>query len=157
MAVKVQIDASEVEALMRRYPEKMLKLTKKSMRSAASESAKIIKRAGNPRFASLVGYKVASGKLSGDLSAAVGYFRSRQKEKSDVDDWFKAYWSEYGTLENRYAGHRFQRRRAARSRHFRGGIMPRLLYEGCKSDAVDAYQRRLEKEMVKNSKNETTA
>lgn len=150
MAVKVQIDASEVEALMRRYPEKMLNLTKKSMRSAASESAKIIRRAGNPRFASLVGYKVASGKLSGDLSAAVGYFRSRQKEKSDVDDWFKAYWSEYGTLENRYAGHRFQRRRAARSRHFRGGIMPRLLYEGCKSDAVDAYQRRLEKEMVKN-------
>ena len=150
MAVKVQIDASEVEALMRRYPEKMLKLTKKSMRSAASESAKIIRRAGNPRFASLVGYKVASGKLSGDLSAAVGYFRSLQKEKSDVDDWFKAYWSEYGTLENRYAGHRFQRRRAARSRHFRGGIMPRLLYEGCKSDAVDAYQRRLEKEMVKN-------
>ena len=150
MAVKVQIDASEVEALMRRYPEKMLKLTKKSMRSAASESAKIIRRAGNPRFASLVGYKVASGKLSGDLSAAVGYFRSRRKEKSDVDDWFKAYWSEYGTLENRYAGHRFQRRRAARSRHFRGGIMPRLLYEGCKSDAVEAYQRRLEKEMVKN-------
>ena len=150
MAVKVRIDASEVEALMRRYPEKMLKLTKKSMRSAASESAKIIRRAGNPRFASLVGYKVASGKLSGDLSAAVGYFRSRQKEKSDVDDWFKAYWSEYGTLENRYAGHRFQRRRAARSRHFRGGIMPRLQYEGCKSDAVDAYQRRLEKEMVKN-------
>ena len=150
MAVKVQIDASEVEALMRRYPEKMLKLTKKSMRSAASESAKIIRRAGNPRFASLVGYKVASGKLSGDLSAAVGYFRSLQKEKSDVDDWFKAYWSEYGTLENRYAGHRFQRRRAARSRHFRGGIMPRLLYEGCKSDAVDAYQRRLQKEMVKN-------
>ena len=150
MAVKVHIDASEVEELMRRYPDKMLKLTKKSMRSAASESAKIIKRAGNPRFASLVGYKVASGKLSGDLSAAVGYFRSRQKEKSDVDDWFKAYWSEYGTLENRYAGHRFQRRRAARSRHFRGGIMPRLLYEGCKSDAVDAYQRRLEKEMVKN-------
>ena len=150
MAVKVQIDASEVEALMRRYPDKMLKLTKKSIRSAASESAKIIRRAGNQRFASLVGYKVASGKLSGDLSAAVGYFRSRQKEQSDVDDWFKAYWSEYGTLENRYAGHRFQRRRAARSRHFRGGIMPRLLYEGCKSDAVDAYQRRLEKEMVKN-------
>ena len=154
MAVKVQIDASEVEALMRRYPEKMLKLTKKSMRSAASESAKIIRRAGNPRFASLVGYKVASGKLSGDLSAAVGYFRSRQKEKSDVDDWFKAYWSEYGTLENRYAAHKFQRRRAARSRHFRGGIMPRLLYEGCKSDAVDAYQRRLEKEMVKNFEKE---
>lgn len=154
MAVKVQIDASEVEALMRRYPDKMLKLTKKGMRSAASESAKIIRRAGNPRFASLVGYKVASGKLSGDLSAAVGYFRSRQKEKSDVDDWFKAYWSEYGTLENRYAGHRFQRRRAARSRHFRGGIMPRLQYEGCKSDAVDAYQIRLEKEMVKNFEKE---
>ena len=154
MAVKVQIDASEVEALMRRYPEKMLNLTKKSMRSAASESAKIIRRAGNPRFASLVGYKVASGKLSGDLSAAVGYFRSRQKEKSDVDDWFKAYWSEYGTLENRYAGHKFQRRRAARSRHFRGGIMPRLQYEGCKSDAVDAYQTRLEKEMVKNFEKE---
>ena len=154
MAVKVQIDASEVEALMRRYPEKMLKLTKKSMRSASSESAKIIRRAGNPRFASLVGYKVASGKLSGDLSAAVGYFRSRQKEKSDVDDWFKAYWSEYGTLENRYAGHRFQRRRAARSRHFRGGIMPRLQYEGCKSDAVDAYQIRLENEMVKNFEKE---
>ena len=154
MAVKVQIDASEVEALMRLYPEKMLKLTKKSMRSAASESAKIIRRAGNPRFASLVGYKVASGKLSGDLSAAVGYFRSRQKEKSDVDDWFKAYWSEYGTLENRYAGHRFQRRRAARSRHFRGGIMPRLQYEGCKSDAIDAYQTRLEKEMVKNFEKE---
>lgn len=154
MAVKVQIDASEVEALMRRYPEKMLKLTKKSMRSAASESAKIIRRAGNQRFASLVGYKVASGKLSGDLSAAVGYFRSRQKEKSDVDDWFKAYWSEYGTLENRYAGHRFQRRRAARSRHFRGGIMPRLQYEGCKSDAIDAYQTRLEKEMVKNFEKE---
>lgn len=154
MAVKVQIDASEVEALMRRYPEKMLKLTKKSMRSAASESAKIIRRAGNQRFASLVGYKIASGKLSGDLSAAVGYFRSRQKEKSDVDDWFKAYWSEYGTLENRYAGHRFQRRRAARSRHFRGGIMPRLQYEGCKSDAIDAYQTRLEKEMVKNFEKE---
>ena len=154
MAVKVQIDASEVEALMRRCPEKMLKLTKKSMRSAASESAKIIRRAGNQRFASLVGYKVASGKLSGDLSAAVGYFRSRQKEKSDVDDWFKAYWSEYGTLENRYAGHRFQRRRAARSRHFRGGIMPRLQYEGCKSDAIDAYQTRLEKEMVKNFEKE---
>ena len=154
MAVKVQIDASEVEALMRRYPDKMLKLTKKSMRSAASESAKIIRRAGNQRFASLVGYKVASGKLSGDLSAAVGYFRSRQKEKSDVDDWFKAYWSEYGTLENRYAGHRFQRRRAARSRHFRGGIMPRLQYEGCKSDAIDAYQTRLEQEMVKNFEKE---
>lgn len=154
MAVKVQIDASEVEALMRRYPEKMLKLTKKSMQSAASESAKIIRRAANPRFASLVGYKVATGNLSGNLSAAVGYFRSRQKEKSYIDDWLKAYWSEYGTLENRYAGHRFQRRRAARSRHFRGGIMPRLLYEGCKSDAVDAYQRRLEKEMVKNFEKE---
>lgn len=48
---------------------------------------------------------------------------------SYMPSYFKAYWSNYGTLENRASFHAFKYERKAKSAHMLGGIQPRLVVE----------------------------
>ena len=59
------------------------------------------------RFKRLVTSKVVKGGVSGDWNALVGAFNKVKNGGKEPDDWFKAYWQNYGTLKHRDPGHKF--------------------------------------------------
>jgi hypothetical protein len=100
---------------MDQAPANVLNMTKTAMKDAGKATARII-RSGTPgRFRPLVGYKVTKGQISGNMYALVGYFNKGKKKtsQSEISDWFKAYWKNYGTLARRDASH-----------HFANGVKP---------------------------------
>lgn len=90
-------------------PENVLKMTKASMKDAGKATATLIRQRTPSRFRRLVGYKVSKGQLSGNTYALVGYFSKGKKKNSnsEIPDWFKAYWKNYGTLARRDRSHNF--------------------------------------------------
>ena len=91
-------------------PENVLKMTKQALREAGKKTARQIRQKTPQRFRRLVKYKVFKGQVSQDLSALVGLFNKQQKANgsSGVQDWFKAYWKNYGTLARRDPDHHFE-------------------------------------------------
>ena len=100
-------------------PQNVMKMTKTAMKEAGRATARVIRSKTPGRFRPLVGYKVTKGQISGNTYALVGYFNKGKKKTSDSDipDWFKAYWKNYGTLARRDASH-----------HFATGVKPRTRY-----------------------------
>ncbi len=92
-----------------RAPQNVLKMTKKAMREAGKQTARVIRQRTPGQFRRLVGYKVTKGQISGNTYALVGYFNKGKKKNSndEIPDWFKAYWKNYGTLARRDASHHF--------------------------------------------------
>jgi len=88
-------------------PGNMLKLVRKALKEGGKEAAKEIRKVTPRRFKRLVSYKVVKGTLSGDYSALVGAFNKVKSGTSEPDDWFKAYWKNYGTLTKRDRDHKF--------------------------------------------------
>lgn len=90
-------------------PANVLKMTRAAMREAGKQTARLIRQRTPGRFRGLVGYKVTKGQVSGNTYALVGYFNKgkRHSSGSDIQDWFKAYWKNYGTLARRDASHHF--------------------------------------------------
>ena len=89
-------------------PNVMIKAVKQSMRKAGGELARDIKSGTPPRFKSLVKCKVMKARISKNLSSAVGLYKGRTNG-TEIPDWFKAYWKNYGTLARRDPSHRFDR------------------------------------------------
>lgn len=94
---------------MEHAPENVMKMTRSAMKDAGRTTAKFIRGRTPSRFRRLVGYKVAKGQLSGNTYALVGYFSKGKKKNSnsEIPDWFKAYWKNYGTLAKRDRSHNF--------------------------------------------------
>ena len=90
-------------------PENVMKMTLNAMRDAGKQTARMIRQRTPGRFRRLVGYKVSKGQISGNTYALVGYFNKGKKKSSnsEISDWFKAYWKNYGTLARRDASHNF--------------------------------------------------
>lgn len=134
-----------------------LQATKRSISAGTRSVNQSIRKAAPEAFRRIVG---ASVKLhrDGSVTAYAG-FRNREGTPSSkrIPVWFKAYWSNYGTLARRYPGHRFDRKvkayRGVAGAYRRGGIRPRLFFEtgtrGWEKAFIDAFERQLDKEIAK--------
>lgn len=97
--------------------EDLLKVTQKAMKDASRTTVQRIRQATPKRWKTLVKGKVK--KLdSGMINAGLGLYNNHKRQGShqhykngelqpEVDDWFKAYWANYGTQEHRDPEHKF--------------------------------------------------
>lgn len=88
-------------------PKNLVKVVRTALRKGGSQAAKEIRKAMPRRFKRLVSSKVVKGAVSGDYSALIGAFNKVKSGTSEPNDWFKAYWRNYGTLTRRDPGHQF--------------------------------------------------
>lgn len=88
-------------------PENLLKVVRQAMKDGGRQAAKVIRQAMPRRFKRLVSSKVVKGAVSGDYSALIGAFNRAKSGNNEPDDWFKAYWKNYGTLTRRDKEHTF--------------------------------------------------
>lgn len=138
----------ETLKILEKFPYNIDKVIKSSMRKAGISVSKQIK-AGMPRkeYKKLVKVKI-SGKNS--ISVKVGLFGTKSLATGEISTWFKAYWSNYGTLENRDKTHKFEASRR-RSRVKRGGIRPRNFFENSILGVDSIFSSILEEEMIKQT------
>lgn len=91
-------------------PRNMMKVVKTAMRAGANATGKQLKAGVPSRWSDLTKTKVKTD-YRGDTYARIGLRskdrRQDQEQKGKVPDWFKAYYANYGTLENRDPSHRF--------------------------------------------------
>lgn len=145
-------------------PDKMDKIILTAIRNACKPVAKDIKSKTPTRFRKLVKSKVKAN-YNHEVEAWIGFFNGKQKNgkqgKTKVDDWFKAYWQNYGTLENRDPHHRFQfplkhnKTAAARNRRGHRGIKARHFYpydDGLPQGIVSQYLQELKSSLKKQEK-----
>lgn len=98
--------------LFENAPENVVKAARKAMSTAAQKAARNVRRRIPKRFSPLVKARVTN---KGTINGAFGLFNGHQvnghqsRIGSPIDDWFKAYWQNYGTLEGRDPTHRFER------------------------------------------------
>ena len=90
-------------------PQNAVKMAQTAMREAAKKSARTIRQKTPRRFRRLVKYKVFKGQETKNYNALVGLFNKKQTTNgsSEIPDWFKAYWKNYGTLTRRDPSHTF--------------------------------------------------
>lgn len=138
-------------------PENLLKVSKTAARTAGREAAKHIKKGVPARWKKLTKAKVVSTP-NGSLNVGIGLYNGHQQsghqnKKSKIDDWFKAYWANYGTLQHRDPTHKFQRpvkhnkTAASRRRRNKGGQMHQNFFEGSivgfEKVFIEAFQKSL--------------
>ena len=95
-------------------PEDMVKLAKKAMREGGKAVTKKMRPSIDNRWRKLIKYKVTGGRDDKDLNCGIGFFNGHQQQGKQspgapVDDWFKAYWKNYGTLTRRDPNHHFSK------------------------------------------------
>ena len=119
-------------------PENVVKATRNALRDGGRATAKQIRQRVPKRWTRLVKTKVTN---KGNLYVTTGMFNGHQSQghqpskKAPIDDWFKMYWLNYGTLEGRDPSHEFDRpikhagTAAARNRKNRTGVQHRNFFE----------------------------
>ncbi len=128
-------------------PKNLLKVVRKALKDGGRQAAKEIRKAMPRRFKRLVSYKVVKGAVSGDYSALIGAFNKVKSGTSEPDDWFKAYWKNYGTLTHRDPSHKFDypikpdHWAAAKRRRNRVGQPHENFYDGAIAPARDSFVR----------------
>lgn len=92
-----------------RLPENALRMTEAALKEAAQLVAKRMRSKMPPRFRKLIKSKVikAERRMNGNSTAIIGAFKRRRQDEREVNDWFKMYWQNYGTLSHRDLGHEF--------------------------------------------------
>ena len=124
-------------------PSNLLKVVKQALRDGGKQAAKEIRKAMPRRFKRLVSCKVVKGSVSGDWSALVGAFNKAKSGTDEPDDWFKAYWKNYGTLTHRDKSHKFDYpiKHLNRKRRNEVGQQHENFYDGSIRSAQDAFLR----------------
>lgn len=124
-------------------PKNLIKVVKTAMRAGGKQAAKEIRKVMPRRFKRLVTNKVVKGKVSGDWNALVGAFNKVKNSGKEPDDWFKAYWANYGTLTHRDPGHQFDYpiKRLHRKRRNEVGQPAQNFYDRAIGPAQDAFIR----------------
>jgi hypothetical protein len=127
-------------------PSNLLKVVKQALREGGKEAAKEIRKAMPRRFKRLVSCKVVKGSLSGDWSALVGAFNKAKSGTNEPDDWFKAYWKNYGTLTHRDDAHKFDYpiKHLNHKRRNEVGQPHENFYDGAIGPAQDAFLRKFQ-------------
>ena len=124
-------------------PKNLLKVVKQALRDGGRQAVKEMRKAMPRRFKRLVSMKVVKGAVSGDWSALVGAFNKVKSGTSEPDDWFKAYWKNYGTLTHRDKSHKFDYpiKHLNRKRRNEVGQPHENFYDGAIGPAQDAFIR----------------
>ena len=132
-------------------PENLLKVVRQAMKDGGRQAAKVIRQAMPRRFKRLVSSKVVKGALSGDYSALIGAFNRAKSGNNEPDDWFKAYWKNYGTLTRRDKGHTcdYPIKHLNHKRRNEVGQHAEKFYDGAVGPAQDAFVRTFQ-DSVKN-------
>lgn len=96
-----------------KLPENCLKASRTALRESAKEVTKDIRKRVPRRWRKLVKYyvvKTSDGKLTALPGLWNGHqHQGHQNKKAEIDDWFKAYWANYGTLTHRDPNHTFKK------------------------------------------------
>ena len=131
--------------ILKDYPINADKVVKTAMRKASQALAKDLKKK-LPRYKGLIKSKVY-GKYV--LVSKIGLYGSKSSKDGKMTDWFKAYWSNYGTLEGRDPSHHFEKKVG----QGRGGIRHRNFFdkslEGGDRILIDAFNKELQKQAEK--------
>lgn len=110
MSTSIRIEGlTDALKALDKLPANAVKMTEKAMTEAAKPVVRKI-RAGMPKeFRRLIKYKLVKGerRISGNSAVIIGAFKGKKISDKDVPQWFKAYWSNYGTLTHRDPGHEF--------------------------------------------------
>lgn len=124
-------------------PENLLKLVKKALKEGGKQAAKEIRKVMPRRFKRLVSNKVVKGALSGDTYALVGAFNRVKSGTNEPDDWFKAYWMNYGTLTKRSKEHKFDYpiKKLSQKRRNEVGQKAEMFYDRAVAPAQEAFLR----------------
>ena len=125
-----------------RAPSNLLKVVKQALRDGGKQAAKEIRKAMPRRFKRLVACKVVKGSVSGDWSALVGAFNKAKSGTNEPDDWFKAYWKNYGTLTHRDKSHKFDYPVKHLNRKRRNEVGQHKKTNSKKDDRIPAHQAR---------------
>ena len=135
-------------------PKNVVKAARKAMATATRKAAANVRRKIPKRFSPLVKSRVTN---KGRVNGAFGLFNGHQANghqadpQRPIDDWFKAYWQNYGTLEGRDPTHRFDRpvkhssTAAAKRRRGSRGIQHRNWFEY----AIEGWRAALEADFRK--------
>ena len=141
-------------------PENLVKVSRTALRDAGKEVSKMARQRLPKRWRKLVRSKVLRS-YKGNLQVLWGLFNGHQRQghqnpKNGIDDWFKAYWLNYGTLGNRDPEHHFQtavkhrKTAAAARRRNTEGIKPRKFFEasiqGWEDRFTEAFSASLKKQ-----------
>ena len=139
-------------------PENLVKVSREALRDASKATTRMIRTKMPKRFRRLVRYKVIKNSTKGTIHALLGLFNGHQRQghqnkAGDVDDWFKAYWLNYGTLSNRDPNHQFRepvkhrKTAAAQRRRNSQGLRHRNFFEasiaGWQGVFTDAFSKSL--------------
>jgi len=153
MSVGIKIEGIErMERDLQQFPINADKVVAKAMRKGGNAAAKVIRQKAPSWFRPVVGSKVYT--KGHGATCMVGLFLGKEKKNIESDDdyipiWWKAYWSNYGTLENRDPGHQFSRRRKNKTKDWKGGIKPQHWFEKIQHSGDDIFVIMMEKEYDK--------
>lgn len=137
---------------MDKAPENCIKVSRAAMRDASRAVSKKMRQRTPKRWRRLVKFTVNKN-ANGTLAAWIGLFNGHQqqghqnKDAKAIDDWFKAYWANYGTLTHRDQSHTFKYGIKNRKRRNNVGQRPMNFFEaaanGAESEFVDAFSKAL--------------
>lgn len=137
---------------MDKAPENCIKVSRAAMRDASRTVSKKMRQRTPKRWRRLVKFAVNKN-ANGTLAAWIGLFNGHQqqghqnKDAKAIDDWFKAYWANYGTLTHRDQSHTFKYGIKNRKRRNNVGQRPMNFFEaaanGAESEFVDAFSKAL--------------
>jgi len=137
---------------MDKAPENCIKVSRAAMRDASKAVSKKMRQRTPKRWRRLVKFAVNKN-ANGTLAAWIGLFNGHQqqghqnKDAKAIDDWFKAYWANYGTLTHRDQSHTFKYGIKNKKRRNNVGQRPMNFFEaaanGAESEFVDAFSKAL--------------
>ena len=137
---------------MDKAPENCIKVSRAAMRDASRAVSKKMRQRTPKRWRRLVKFAVNKN-ANGTLAAWIGLFNGHQqqghqnKDAKAIDDWFKAYWANYGTLTHRDQSHTFKYGIKNKKRRNDVGQRPMNFFEAAASGAepefVDAFSKAL--------------
>lgn len=137
---------------MDKAPENCIKVSRAAMRDASRAVSKKMRQRTPKRWRRLVKFAVNKN-ANGTLAAWIGLFNGHQqqghqnKDAKAIDDWFKAYWANYGTLTHRDQSHTFKYGIKNKKRRNNVGQRPINFFEaaanGAESEFVDAFSKAL--------------
>jgi len=127
-------------------PANVVKMTKASLKKAASVTKRQVKRGIPKKYQRLVSYRIR--KVNRQQSLWIGLFNKdgQMKRGAPIPDWFKAYWKNYGTLKHRDPSHHFLNPiRTGRKKRNKEGQPHENFYDGAvagwEGPFIDAFQQ----------------
>lgn len=118
----------EALSTLEQYPNKINSVVKKALKASVNPTIESMKSYAHPKFRKIVKYKLMRGR---NPLIKFGFFGKKGEfpNGKNVPTWFKAYWKNYGTLDYRFSGHSFERKRKALTAKWTGGVKPVLFFE----------------------------